>query len=364
MVTVVLRYDDYEMSSDTDLEQKILEALRLRGQSAVFGVVPFSCVDPENGSSDTPLSADTVKAGLLRNAVADGVVEAALHGYCHAQRHDEKGRKTEFRGQPLDVQQRWIRQGAEELHLCTGEQPTTFIPPFNSYDPDTIRALEHTGLHCLSASMFGPALTETMVHLCPQSCSLLQLRHAVEAARLAGGVHPVVALFHQYDFVENDSQRGCLTFAQFENLLDWLAGQEDVAVRTIRNLQRDGLDLGTDRYVEQQRFLNAVLHPWCAPDRAHEADRWRLLSATEALNLRRRIVGRTVGAYLGAALLAAMAGFVVGSSSFAGLMAGASWLLASAVWVGYRLKKRERFYFRSVMVSIVLFFLGLGGLAA
>lgn len=354
-VTVVLRYDDYGPTSDTSVERGILESLRRHGLSCVFGVVPFAASgSPAAGRS---LSACGEKAGLLRQAVADGVVEAALHG-CSHQRLSERGpgsRPTEFAGRGYETQLALILRGRKELEACTGRAPGCFIPPFNSYDAETVWALERSGMGCLSASMFGPVPVRAATSFLPQTCSLTQMRESVEAARAGRDARPlVVPLFHEFDFVENSAERGRVSLEQFDGLLAWLAAQPDVTVRTAAQVQADGHDLGIERYRAQQRFLMASLHPRAARVARAGSARLRYLERDRAERLRRAVVRKTAASYTLAALCAAGGGV---AAVVAGLPKGLLLGLAggaNAAWVAMLLRRKGDIYYNAARLSVFL----------
>lgn len=347
-ITVVLRYDDFGLRSDTALERRIVGALARQGLCAVFGVIPFD-------TESQPLSSDAEKAAFLRTAVGEGLVEAALHGFCHEFLEVLDGGKTEFAGRGAGAQLEMIRRGAEELEACCGRYPSCFIPPFNSYDLDTVRALEGSGITCLSASMFGPAPENSNLRFLPQTCSLVQVRDAVEAARQGRTPFPLLMpLFHQFDFTENDPVRGRLSFEAFEKLLAWLADQADVRVCTVSGVLGDGHDLGAGRHLAQRAYLLASLHPWSAPWAAIESARLLLHGPSEAQVLRRMVVARTAAAYVAVAL----AGFFAGACVSA---VGIPWALSTSLAVAgltalgaLTMARKGRMYFRAVAAAVFL----------
>lgn len=364
-VTVVLRYDDYGPASDTAVERGMLESLARHGLSCVFGVVPFTTADATGGGQS--LSAHGEKAALLRQAVDDGTVEAALHGCTH-QRLTERGpgsKPTEFAGRGYETQLALILRGKRELEACTGRAPGCFIPPFNSYDAETVWALERAGIGCLSASMFGPVPERTAMRFLPQTCSLTQMRAAVEAARAGKDARPlVVPLFHEFDFVENSAQRGRVSLEQFDELMAWLAAQPDVAVRTGAQALAEGHDLGIERYRAQQQFLLASLHPRAARVAQAEPARLRYLEQGGARRLRRAVVQKTAASYSLLALCAAGGGV---AAVAAGIPKGLALGLAggaNAAWIAMLLRRKGDIYYNAARLSVFLAALLAGAWAA
>jgi len=71
--------------------------------------------------------------------------EYALHGYTHERRTEFNG-GSEFGGLPPDRQAALIRAGTAAMRDCVDETPMTFVPPFNTYDNATARALADEGV--------------------------------------------------------------------------------------------------------------------------------------------------------------------------------------------------------------------------
>lgn len=359
-IIVVLRYDDFEAGSDTELERRIIELLRKNGLCAVFGVVPFGC-ESGGSNSEISLSAYSDKTELLRQAVTDGTVEAALHGYCHEFRRLPKGGNTEFAGRGVIEQLKLVRSGMQEVELCSGKRPICFIPPFNSYDLDTVKALEQAGILCLSASMFGVASVGHEIRFFPQTCSLMQTRLAVESARQGRENCPLIMpLFHQYDFMENDPVRGKWRLEQFEEMLAWLVSQPDVVVRTVSRILEEGHDLSPGRYLAHQKFLRASLHPWSAPCPHAVPARLRLQDDKEATRMLRVITLRTVMAYSLVALVGLLAGMgcvVLGlPQAYMGAFAAAGNIVLLVVL----LRRKSRMYYNSIRLSFFMVMLLVG----
>jgi predicted deacetylase len=84
--------------------------------------------------------------------------EIAQHGYQHLQNTDNGGilnlnQASEFAGRSYDDQKADIENGREIL-TDYGFNPVTFIPPWHSYDSDTLKALEESSFDILSDGMF------------------------------------------------------------------------------------------------------------------------------------------------------------------------------------------------------------------
>ena len=264
MIPVIIRYDDFSARSDTALEVRLMELFSRYGISCVVGVVPLVCDGDERSPQPqgyVPLPA--VKSELLRSAVASGAFEVALHG-CHHQNlaNAPGGRLAEFAGRPYADQRAALRIGAEELKKVLGQDQRLFIPPFNAYDPQTVRALVDEGFCCLSAGMFEQEQGDSPLCFAPHTCGLGQLKGTIEKLRETGESGALVMpLFHSFDFVESDPQRGRMTWNDFENLVAWAACQPDVQVTSLSGVPLCGQRLSQGRLAAMARFLAVGLHP-------------------------------------------------------------------------------------------------------
>ena len=301
-ITVVLRYDDYSAKSPTALEARLFGAFRARGITLTVGAIPFvaagAMTDP---APQVLLPLDVDKAALLRTALTDGAVEVGLHGYSH--QANGTARMTEFTGRDYALQVERLERGRALLEDASGAPVTLFIPPWNTYDGDTLRALQDTGFGVLSAELRGAVPPDCSLSLVPFTCYPRGLPDALAAARASGDPQPVIAvLFHSYDFTEADPYRGLYTDDDFVALLDWLLGQPDVRVRSVGQAVADLGTLDARRYA-----LNRASIAWSEalipPLQVQVADRTWLASNVALL---RRAQGRVL-AFYGGLLLAGMA---------------------------------------------------------
>jgi peptidoglycan/xylan/chitin deacetylase (PgdA/CDA1 family) len=134
---VCLRFDDYHQANDIETWKETLSAYNDRGLRGVVAVCPQV--------GDDPL--DPGHVPFLQTLVEDGW-ELAQHGYTHED-VSPKPSQSEFRGLPFDEQRRRIASGCDLL-VERGIHPSTFVPPWHTYDEMTIRALADCGFDCLN----------------------------------------------------------------------------------------------------------------------------------------------------------------------------------------------------------------------
>lgn len=255
---LVLRYDDYSSISPTQLETQILTLHRQHGLPVTFGVIPcVHGVDPDSGEvGEIPLSAE--KVSILRGYIEAGVLTPAMHGYSH-----QSLAVSEFEGVDAGVQFTRLDEGKRLLDAELSQQVTAFIPPWNSYDHNTLQSLESLGFTCISADSNGCFdESSTLVYLPTTKQELTELRKSVLLARLVPDAEPIVVLvFHEYDFACDGSSPARFTVEEYSALLGWVATQQDVRVLSVSEAVSEASDLSPERLAANaacQKQLRAV----------------------------------------------------------------------------------------------------------
>jgi hypothetical protein len=130
-----------------------------------------------------------------------------------------------------------IKKGKKYLEGELDLSVLTFIPPWNSYDGDTIRALKNAGIRNLSGNRYGPALKgpdAMILQYIPITIELHQIYEVVRQARNGNTTGATVAvLLHPYDFKESGDKRGNLTIVKLREVLAWLRSQADITLMSI-----------------------------------------------------------------------------------------------------------------------------------
>lgn len=261
-INVIFRLDDYSARSSTDMELKIIDAFRKNKASVTLGVIPFICdCDIHDPSPNKDVIAlPSSKGEILRTGLKEGILDIALHGYSHQTMNTKPS--TEFSGLDYNQQLIKIAKGKKFLEDMIDTPVITFVPPWNSYDTNTLKVLEELGFSTLSAGQFGDALGDSKLIFLPCSCSLFNVRDAVNAARISSDAQPIiVVLFHEYNFKEIDLKRGTITYPEFCVLLDWVKSQENVHLLSISQATKKIGDLSANRYLQVQRdyLLSEIL---------------------------------------------------------------------------------------------------------
>jgi peptidoglycan/xylan/chitin deacetylase (PgdA/CDA1 family) len=257
-IIVFFRYDDISGRSSYALERKLIDLFRKHGFSLTVGVIPYVCDrdfhDPA-AQGNLELTPQTVK--MLREAASDHTVDVALHGYTHQTvRSRDEGNYTEFSGVNYEIQEKKLIKGKLMLEKALQLKISTFIPPFNSYDRNTIRAVEKLGLTYFSANRWGTANESSSLWYLPVTCEPSRVREAVESARTLPDLQPVIGiLLHQFDFTDLDKKHGLMSYAEFVRLMDWLDASKDVKVMSLDQAADMLKDLGPRRLLDNRTYL-------------------------------------------------------------------------------------------------------------
>lgn len=192
-IGLILRYDDLSVRSPTDFEERLFAGIGNRGGRVLVGIIP-------------PVGGVVVnrKWKMVRRFVDHGVIVPALHGYRHHPNILYPGPgKSEFSNLPLSQQKAMIHAGKTVLEKALIRPVGVFIPPYNSYDKNTLTALKTLGFDLVSASMGG--VVEKGLQFLPGTLypqDLPRLVSQVKARHIQRGL--VVITMHPFDFVESN----------------------------------------------------------------------------------------------------------------------------------------------------------------
>ncbi len=252
-ITVIFRLDDYDPSCSS-IGTELLTVFQEHNIPCTYGVIPYAS-DTFTDDPANCMAIDLETAGKLTGAVRSGLVEVALHGFTHSANAIAPTRpvyESEFRGLGYSSQLRMLSAGKATLESLYHVSVTTFIPPWNSYDENTLRALEDLGFEVVSSSgqTYGIAASGRFQRLkfLPYTCMPGHEREAVEFARNSSDPDPIiVVLLHPFNFVEYDRNRGRFTLQSLDDLLSWLAAQPDVATQTLGGAAKMARDMSYQR---------------------------------------------------------------------------------------------------------------------
>lgn len=168
---VIIRFDDYGVWCNQDWIQIEEEIIRLHEKYNVkltYAVIPESryplvrhTLSPQSYPAKVdsmrattflpPLTEDSQRVIILRDAVQKGVIEVALHGYYHPKGYSNTDKNTEYYNIPYDTQYWKLNNGKNILDSLFNTNVTTLVPPHNTYDNLTLDLIQEFGFNCISA---------------------------------------------------------------------------------------------------------------------------------------------------------------------------------------------------------------------
>lgn len=235
-ITIVFRYDDPSVYSSDPLETKLLQLFQEENLSLTFGVIPYRCAgDPIDIKSQKTLPLNQRKAKLFKPFIKNGTLEIALHGYSHQTISNKEW--TEFSHLSYTKQWEKLTKGKQHLEKLTNTTITTFIPPYNTYDINTVKALEFLGFHTISANDDAFKPKKTTLQLLSHTITLDKIQTEINKAREGDSLHPfIVVMFHEYNFstqVLEGVDKPELTFKEFVTLIQSLKKEKDIHILSL-----------------------------------------------------------------------------------------------------------------------------------
>jgi len=199
-ITVVFRNDDPSAQSDVEHERKITSYFEEAACPQTIGVVPMftagDCHEPGDRGA-THLHENPAVVDFLREYAVRTASELALHGCTHRANRLSMPRRreyTEFRGLSFSEQEAMIREGTGVFYRCFGYRPTTFIPPWNRMDANTVRACAYNGYTLISAGPY--TLTGHGILGLGMNCMLPDFPYRLRQARSAGSPAILIVNYH------------------------------------------------------------------------------------------------------------------------------------------------------------------------
>jgi len=229
---VVFRNDDIQNFSGSKLELKLFRIFKENNISQTYALVPF----------EINLLEKRELMKILKEHLKLGLAEIALHGYAH----QDLGKRTEFLGRPLAEQFKKIKVGKSYLEDLFKIKIITFIPPFNSYDLNTIKACRENNIKVLSSSNFFFYKDISDIAIVNASALLFTPLSELELARKNGGNLSVfIIYYHSYmgNIYPKDDYYG-----QMEKLIKYIKSKDNIEVITLGEAGLKYPDYFRERY--------------------------------------------------------------------------------------------------------------------
>lgn len=268
-INIVFRFDDFSAKSNTEIELKIINAFKKNKWQFTVSPIPFvNDGNQHDFSKQNTIPLPQSKGDILKDAINEKIIDIALHGYSHQVAIEQN---NEFAGLSYQAQVEKLKKGKKLLENLTNIKIKTFVPPWNSYDLNTLKALEDLHFLTISADRERVGNKNSNLIFLPYTCQLPELLEAIKESRKDYDSKPsIVVMFHEYDFKEIDKRRGVVTFQEFQKLLYYLKNQKDINVLSIGQITKKYNDFTPEQFVLTHRiyminkflpsFLRTQLH--------------------------------------------------------------------------------------------------------
>lgn len=231
-IQLVFRYDDFTLVNDSTNE-KVIRLLHRHNIPVVLGVIP--CDARENLKMDKDYRFLTELRALVRN----GSVEIALHGLTH-QKMTPYG---EFKGLSIEEQTRRIKKGKYLLDSIFNNYLSTYIPPWNSHDENTVKALKSNNIYIVSSSVYDVWAENVFYPLTTDNFEGLE--GLIKNNKSLGGI--IVVMLHPSNF------KSAKSFIDFEQILSQLKKDKNIKYYTFRGLEDAGIYVNNFQSEDQMR---------------------------------------------------------------------------------------------------------------
>jgi hypothetical protein len=216
---VVFRYDDFALTP-SQISDSITTIFIKNEIPLCLGVIPF------DKTNSLIFNLSQKQLDDLRSNIHAGKIEIALHGYNHMDQLGipffERKSFSEFAGAKSEIQLTGIRKGKRSLDSLLLINTEVFVPPFNTYDKNTLKILENLNFKIISGNMAGPSLPDRLKYI-PSTCEDFSVLTGIISRYMDKNV-TIVVYFHGYSFREASDQYpgrkpGSMTFRQLDALL-------------------------------------------------------------------------------------------------------------------------------------------------
>jgi peptidoglycan/xylan/chitin deacetylase (PgdA/CDA1 family) len=174
----------------------------------------------------------------MRSIDSNRLFEFAQHGYTH--KANALGRyplSSEFDRMPYAIQYNTIRHGRDDIKQAFGVTPTTFLPPFDKGDDNTLRAAKALGFtkYCTSFQDFSMN-QGSRDGIKVESVSLVLTNESLQSAeskteQFLNDPHTIdtfVVLYHPADFSGPNGVVNPDKVKLLSDYIDYLKGKKDV----------------------------------------------------------------------------------------------------------------------------------------
>jgi len=248
---IVFRFDDYILEPDI-ISDSIIYIFNKHKIPLCVGIIPYN----KEGILYNNLNPGQLAA--LKGWIRKNEVNIALHGYNHDDNKLNEGSLlkkpglSEFVSLSFNDQLGKIRRGKNAIDSLLNTNITIFIPPFNSYDDNTLKVLDSLKFKIISASIDGSSGSGKISYIPYTISDLNELPGIIRSNKNDNSA--IIVVLHLYSFA-GEYAGGMSTpvrISHLDTLLSWINDQRGL-------IATDFSTLGSSEVFDNERFdLNST----------------------------------------------------------------------------------------------------------
>ena len=237
---VIFRDDDIEPWYKLATLKAVNQVHIDKNVPVTLGIIPH----PDRGASSNELLGDAGFLNYMKSISTNKLFEFAQHGYTHTDA-TRSVYKSEFYGLPYARQYEIIKRGQSDIQSAFNVTPTSFIPPFDRSDDNTLLATKTLLFTEYSTAVSDFGIThgdrngmriDAVSIVLDDGGTLQSLKDKTD--RLLSDTHtsdPIIVFYHYWSFEGPSGTINSYKIKLLNNYIDYLKNRGDV---TFTNLNR------------------------------------------------------------------------------------------------------------------------------
>jgi peptidoglycan/xylan/chitin deacetylase (PgdA/CDA1 family) len=238
---VIFREDDVAPNADFAELQAVNQVHIDKNVPLTLGIIPH----PDSSPSGNQLEANAQFLDYMRSIESNHLFQFAQHGYTHQDIAPSLRGPSEFYGRPYAAQYNAIKQGRDDITQAFGVTPTSFLPPFDKSDNNTLKAAKALGFteYCTAfpdVNMnqgYKEGIKVDTISIELGNNSLQSLENATEPwLNNPNSINTFIVLYHPSDFKGADGTVNATEAKLLGDYIDYLQGTGRVQFTTLDRL--------------------------------------------------------------------------------------------------------------------------------
>ena len=232
MINIAFRFDDPSVSSNHMLESEVINICSEYGVKINFAVIPFKKINHQL----IPLT--SLSAKHLAEAEAKDWIEISQHGHSHQKYKSFDKGPSEFQGRPYEEQLHLLNAGKNLLDEIFRVRKRGFVPPWNTFDNNTVLAANQLDFNFISAGWEIPNINKPeKIKLIPRTGQVSELIKDAKRFKPYSAISPIiVSVIHHYDFVESNEDGAKFDLKGFEEIIKSITSMKHIKVSSLESI--------------------------------------------------------------------------------------------------------------------------------